>query len=160
MIQEIRKGLIVLFLKASVFYCLMLVSIPTVAQNLTETTATDSLTNTSSRVPLPVLGYTPDTGMMFGGTVLQFFYLEPEFKECRPSVFSPVYIYTLKSQILVFMGLGLNWDENRNSLNVVPKYAKFPDQFYGLGRNVSLDNEENYTSKRLALDLDFTEGLE
>ncbi len=124
-------------------------------QALTETAAADSLANTSSTVLLPVLGYTPDTGMMLGGTVLQFFYLEPEFTDCRPSVFSPVFIYTLKNQIMVYLGLGLNWDENRNALNVVPHYLKFPDQFYGIGRDVSVDDEEAYTSKRLGADLDF-----
>ena len=122
---------------------------------LTETAVADSLANTSSRVLLPVLGYTPDTGVMLGGTVLQFFYLEPDFTESRPSVFSPVFIYTLKNQIMVYLGLGLNWDENRNALNVVPHYLKFPDQFYGIGRDVSVDNEEDYTSKRMGVDLDF-----
>ncbi len=114
-----------------------------------------ALTATGNTVFLPVLGYTPDTGLMLGATVLRFFYLEPMFPDCRPSVFSPVFIYTLKNQTMIYLGLSLNWDENRNALDVVPSYLKFPDQFYGVGREVSLDNEEDYTSEDLGLDLDF-----
>lgn len=124
-------------------------------QAVVETAAADSLAHSSSRVLLPVLGYTPDTGVMLGGTVLQFFYLEPEYEDSRPSVFSPVFIYTLKNQIMVYLGLQLNWDENRNALNVVPHYLKFPDKFYGTGRQVSTENEEDFTSKRFGTDLEF-----
>ncbi len=120
-----------------------------------EAAAADSLANTSSRVWLPILGYTPDTGMLVGGSVLQFFYLEPDFEDCRPSVFSPVFIYTFENQIMAFLGLSLNWGENRNAANIVPQYFNFPDQFYGIGRDVSEDDEEDYTSKRLGLDLDY-----
>lgn len=124
-------------------------------QELTATAAADSVAGTSSTVWLPVLAYTPDTGLMFGGTALRFFTLEPEYTDGRPSVFSPVFIYTSKNQIMVFLGLALNGDRNRNALSVVPSYADFPDQFYGIGRDVNLDDEEDYTSERFGLDLDF-----
>jgi outer membrane protein assembly factor BamA len=117
--------------------------------------AADTASNTSSTVVLPVLGYTPDTGLMLGGLALRFFYLEPDLPDARPSVFSPTVIYTLKNQLMVYLGTSLNWDENRNALNVVPYYLNFPDSFYGTGRDVSLDNEEDYTNEGLGLDLDF-----
>ncbi len=120
---------------------------------LTATAASDSLAHSGNTVLLPILGYTPDTGLMLGGTVLRFFYLEPEYADSRPSVFSPVFIYTLKNQILVYLGLSLNWDQDRNALNLVPHFFKFPDQFYGIGRAVSLDQEESFTSENLGLDL-------
>jgi outer membrane protein assembly factor BamA len=108
-----------------------------------------------STVLLPVLAYTPDTGLMLGGTVLRFFYLEPRLPEIRPAVFSPLVIYTLKQQVMIYLGLELNWDHSSNALNLVPSYVDFPDQFYGLGRTASLDQEEDYTYERLGLDLDF-----
>ncbi len=124
-------------------------------QDLTATAAADSIAHTGSTVLLPVIGYTPDTGLMLGGLALRFFYLEPDYEEARPSVFSPTVIYTLKNQVMVYMGTSLNWDENRNALNVVPNYVKFPDKFYGTGRGVSLDDEEDYTSESIGLDLEF-----
>ncbi len=116
----------------------------------------DSLANSGSTVLLPVLGYTPDTGLMLGGTILRFFYLEPEYADSRPSVFSPVFIYTLKNQIMIFMGLGLNWDQDRNALELNPHFIKFPNQFYGIGRDVSIDDEEDFTSETLGLGLDYS----
>lgn len=133
--------------------CLVLLNTSTgLAMEISEP---DSLAHTSSTLILPVIGYTPDTGLMLGGTVLRLFHLEPEYGESRPSSISPVVIYTLKNQLMLFMGSSWNWDENRNSLNVVPSYTLFPDQFYGIGRDVNIENEEDYTSESINLELDF-----
>jgi hypothetical protein len=99
---------------------------------------------------LPVVGYTPDTSVMLGAAVLRFFYLEHEEPNARPSVFSPTFIYTLNSQILVFLGTDLNWGEGKWHSRFGPSYIKFPDQFYGIGRDVSLEDEEDYTPERIA----------
>lgn len=115
--------------------------------------------STGSTVLLPVLGYTPDTGLMLGGLALRFFYLEPELPDARPSVFSPTIIYTVKNQIMIFLGTTLNWNRNRNTLNVVPSYIKFPDKFYGIGREASLDDEESYTSESIGLETDFNRKI-
>jgi outer membrane protein assembly factor BamA len=115
---------------------------------------TDS-TKTGSSVLLPILGYTPDTGLMLGGMYLKFFYLEPDVPDSRPSTFSPVVMYTLKNQTMIFLGTTFNWDQSRNTLDFVPNYIRFPDQFYGIGRDVKLENEEDYTSERYGLDLEF-----
>lgn len=98
---------------------------------------------------LPVVGYTPDTSVMLGAAVLRFFYLE-EGPEARPSVFSPTAIYTLKNQIMIFLGSDLNWGGGQWHSQFGPSYVKFPDQFYGIGRDVSLDDEEDYTPERIA----------
>ena len=105
----------------------------------------------ASTVLLPVLGYTPDTGVMLGVAALRFFYLEPYGPDVRPSVFSPTFIYTLKNQIMVFLGTELNWDQGRSNAGIFPSYVKFPDQFYGIGREVTLDDEEDYTPERISV---------
>jgi hypothetical protein len=107
----------------------------------------------ASTVLLPVIGYTPDTGLMLGVAALRFFYLEPGGADTRPSVFSPTFIYTLKNQIMVFLGTEFHWDRGRSNAGVFPSYVKFPDQFYGIGREVSLEDEENYTPERIAVGL-------
>lgn len=141
--------------------CLALI-LPVTAfcQELAATVAEDSLTTpTGNTVLLPVVASTPDTGLMLGGIVMRFFYLEPEYPDSRPSVFSPVFIYTMKNQIMVYLGLGLNWDQNRNALDLVPSYIKFPDQFYGIGREADLDDEEDYTSQQFGLELGYNRRI-
>lgn len=110
---------------------------------------------TGSTVILPVLGYTPDTKLMLGAVAMRFFYLDKPGPETRPSVFSPTFIYTVKNQIMVYAGTDLNWDEGRSHAGVFPNYIKFPDQFYGTGRQVDLDDEEDYTSEQINLELKF-----
>jgi len=112
-------------------------------------TAADS--TRGGTVYLPVLGYTPDTGVMLGAAMLKFFYLDPPGRDTRPSVFSPTLIYTLKNQIMIFMGTDLNWGGGKNHAGLFPSYIRFPNQFYGIGRESSLDNEEDYTPEQIAV---------
>ncbi len=106
-----------------------------------------------STVLLPVIGYTPDTGLMLGASAIRFFYLDEPGPETRPSTFSPTFIYTLKSQIMVYMGTDLNWDEGRSHAGIFPNYIKFPDQYYGIGRDVNLNDQEDYTPEQINLEL-------
>jgi len=108
-----------------------------------------------STVILPVIGYTPDTSVMLGAVAIRFFYLDEPGPETRPSTFSPTFIYTLNSQIMVFMGTDLNWDGGRSHAGIFPNYMKFPDQYYGIGRDVSLDDEEDYTPEQINLELKY-----
>lgn len=100
----------------------------------------------------PVLGYTPDTSVLFGATMLRFFYLDPEGPNTRPSLFSPVFVYTAKNQTLIFLGTDLNWGGGRWHAGLVPSYQKFPDQFYGIGREAPQDAEEDYTPEQFAFE--------
>ena len=108
-----------------------------------------------STVFLPVIGYTPDTSLMLGAAAIRFFYLDEPGPETRPSTFSPTFIYTIKSQIMVFMGTDLNWDEGRSHAGIFPNYMKFPDQYYGIGRDVTLDDQEDYTPEQINLELKY-----
>ncbi|MBE0565950.1 MAG: BamA/TamA family outer membrane protein [Krumholzibacteria bacterium] len=103
-------------------------------------------------VILPVLGYTPDTGLMLGGFALRLFYLDPPSDEARPSAISPVVIYTLKNQWLVFLGTDLNWGDGRWHAGLVPGYQKFPDDYYGIGRDTPVDPLENYTPEQFSFE--------
>jgi len=103
-------------------------------------------------VLLPILGYTPDTGLMLGALALRFFYLDPPGDDTRPSVFSPVVIFTFKSQLMIFVGTDLNWGDGRWHAGLMPSYQKFPDDFYGIGRDVPADPIETYTPEQFAFE--------
>jgi outer membrane protein assembly factor BamA len=123
--------------------------------NVAETAAAQADTavapKTGNTVVFPVLGYTPDTGALVGATVLRFFYLD-QAPDARPSVISPVAIYTFKNQVLFFLGTDLNWGAGRWHASLVPSYQKFPDDFYGFGREVPKDPLESYTPEQFAFD--------
>lgn len=95
---------------------------------------------------LPILAYSPDTSVMFGASALRFFSLDDE---AESSVFSPVSIFTAKKQVLVFLGARLEWERSR--LEVTPSFIKFPDKFFGIGRDVRDGDEEDYTPEALGL---------
>lgn len=103
-------------------------------------------------VLLPVLGYTPDTGLLLGGLALRFFHLDPPGEDSRPSVVSPIVIFTLKKQLLIFLGTDLNWGEGRWHAGLMPSYQKFPDDYYGIGRDTQVDPLENYTPEQFAFE--------
>jgi hypothetical protein len=107
----------------------------------------------SSSVILPILGYTPDTRLFFGASYIRFFYLDQPGPQLRASIFSPFVIYTFDNQILAFLGTELYWDRGRNHAAVVPSFVKFPDQFYGIGRDAVADDQEDYTPEALGLEL-------
>lgn len=98
-------------------------------------------------VVFPVIGYTPDTGGLVGATLLRFFYLD-KGEGARSSTISPVLIYTFKNQVLAFLGLDLNWGQGRWHATLTPGYQKFPDDFYGIGRDVPAEPLETYTPEQ------------
>ena len=100
----------------------------------------------SHTLVLPILGYTPDTSVMLGASVLRFFQLDPAVET---SVFSPVLVYTVKKQTIFFLGTNLYWGRQR--ADIMPGYERFPDQFYGIGRDARKEDEEDYTPEKIEL---------
>jgi len=106
---------------------------------------------TGNTVFFPILGYTPDTSFLVGATVLRFFYLD-DTEDARPSLISPVAVYTARNQVLLFLGTDLNWGGGRWHAGLLPSYQKFPDDFYGIGRDVTGDPLESYTPEQFAFE--------
>jgi hypothetical protein len=119
------------------------------AHALTDSTAVPERGNT---VIFPFLGYTPDTGLLGGASLLRFFYLDPPGDDVRPSLISPVVIVTAKRQFMVFLGTDLNWGRGRWHAGLVPGYQRFPDDFYGIGRDVPKDPLESFTPEQFAFE--------
>ncbi|MBC8423656.1 BamA/TamA family outer membrane protein [bacterium] len=100
----------------------------------------------SSLIPFPFIFYTPETELAGGGTVLV--YLRGDDKDERPSVISPIFIYTAKKQTLLYLNGEIYLDEERWRLDVSLGYTRFPDTFWGVGNDAPDDAEEDFTPKR------------
>jgi outer membrane protein assembly factor BamA len=103
--------------------------------------------------PVPVLGYTPETSLMFGVAVVG---VRPGAsasageRPTRPSTALFTAVYTLKKQFQ----LGLDLDHwtagNRWHLTTSTGVDRFPVQFHGIGA-ASTDSSETYTPQHLTL---------
>ena len=127
----------------------LLVTLP--AQALAQDSPPDSTAGTS--VLFPALGYTPDTSVLAGATYLRFFSLEAGAPGGRPSLFSPVLLFTAKKQLMLILGADLYWDGGRNHLEITPLFQRFPDQFFGIGRDLAPGAEEDFTPQQFALEV-------
>ena len=100
--------------------------------------------------PVPVLGYTPETSLMFGVAVVGVLSGPATAEPTRPSTALFTGVYTLKKQFQ----LGLDLDHwtvgNRWHLTTSTGVERFPTQFHGLGA-ASTDTSETYTPQHLTL---------
>jgi outer membrane protein assembly factor BamA len=95
--------------------------------------------------PLPIIFYTPETGIAGGAAAL---YLYRDSKSPRASTVAGDIIYTEKKQIIVEFSGDLYFLGGTYRLLTNLKFQKYPNKFFGVGNNTPELNEENYTSQR------------
>ena len=98
-------------------------------------------------LPLPVLFYRPQTSLAFGAQVKTIFRLGRNKHLTRPSTITPEVIYTINKQFITKLLSDIYLAENQWHLNSRVDFRKFPDLFYGIGNQTSLESEEAYTSQ-------------
>ncbi|MEW5901048.1 MAG: BamA/TamA family outer membrane protein [Acidobacteriota bacterium] len=99
---------------------------------------------------IPVVFYTPETHLAFGGGGLYYFDLAKDQAVTRPSNIAGIAVYTQKKQF----SLELNPDlylRHGYHLQFTLNASKFPDKFYGVGNATAEELEEDYTSRYLKL---------
>jgi outer membrane protein assembly factor BamA len=113
--------------------------------------AIEAQTSSHRRVfPVPVLGYAPETSLMFGVALVGVVSRDSQGPAKRPSTGLLTAIYTLKRQYQVELTLD-HWTAG-DAWHLVG-YAgveRFPSQFNGIG-TTSTDSSEIYTPQRLTL---------
>lgn len=124
------------------------------ASDASVSAAADS-SQASPNVFFPVVGYTPDTSLLAGVTWLHFFQLDDPRGDFRQSMISPVAIVTVRKQFVLMIVSELYWDRERNHLKVTPEFMRFPDKFFGIGRDTRESDEEEFTPEQFSLDLAF-----
>jgi outer membrane protein assembly factor BamA len=109
----------------------------------------DSLNSPSARLfPLPILFYTPETGIAGGAAVM---YLHRERSSTRASSIVGDVIYTQKKQIIVEVGGDQYFGQGDYRLLSNMLFQRYPNKFFGIGNHTSSQNEERYTPQSFVL---------
>jgi hypothetical protein len=107
-------------------------------------------------VPLPVVFYTPETSLAFGGAVLAIRPPAPGLTETgRPNVTRAIAYYTVKNQIQAAVTWEMYPAGDKHRLVLEGYGRKFPDLYYGIGPDTPAQNEEPYTPAELTFEGSF-----
>jgi len=105
-----------------------------------------SRTTLSAIYPLPIIFYTPETGIAGGAAAL---YLYRDSTLSRASAVTGDIIYTQKKQIILELSGDLYFRGGTYRLLANTKFQKYPNKFFGVGNDTPESNEENYTSQKV-----------
>lgn len=98
--------------------------------------------------PLPILFYTPETGIAGGGAAM---YLYRDSVSPRASAIMGDIFYTAKNQIVFEISGDQYFSRGAYRLLSNLKYLKYPNKFYGVGNNTRSADEESYTPQTFHL---------
>ncbi|WP_109829627.1 BamA/TamA family outer membrane protein [Reichenbachiella versicolor] len=108
----------------------------------------DTIVNTGwiKTIGIPIIFYTPETNLGFGGGA-QFFLTQQnnKFNQRRSNILASG-IYTLKKQVIVDIKPQIYLAEGEFFLDMVYQYKVFPNSFWGVGNNTPDDNREEFNS--------------
>lgn len=102
---------------------------------------------TSGLLWLPVIYYTPETEWAFGVGGMFYFRASGARLSTRPSNIGVFLVYTLKKQFMIDIAPDLYFKNEEYRLEGNISFMKFVDKFYGVGKDTSIDDEEEYTSR-------------
>lgn len=105
----------------------------------------DTIENLKLNV-LPVIFYTPETGLGYGGLGLTTFRLPNEKENTRPSSIQLGITFTTKKQFLLFMPYELYLNDEKWRFKGELGYYKYFYNFYGIGIDSREDDQELYTA--------------
>lgn len=110
-----------------------------------DATARDSAVERRRTIVLPALGYAPETGVQFGGSILHL--REPGDAATRPSAVQAVALYTAQGQFRA----GTDWDlwtrGNAWRVTAGAQWQRFPLPFWGIGDRTPDAAEERYVPR-------------
>ncbi|NOY46343.1 MAG: BamA/TamA family outer membrane protein [Deltaproteobacteria bacterium] len=101
---------------------------------------------------LPIAFYTDETSLAFGGMVVRAFRWPGDGTEVRPSSMIGVAFYTLRSQYNLAVSPSLYLRDGRYLLRFSAAFNEWPSTFWGVGRGVSDEDEEDFNRRTVSLD--------
>ncbi|MCF7885167.1 MAG: outer membrane protein assembly factor [Candidatus Marinimicrobia bacterium] len=104
-------------------------------------------TNRISLAGYPVVLYTLETSLIFGGGGAMTIRDQNSHESARPDNINFYAIYTLKNQVAVLFNPDFYFEEDKWQLKIMSGYQKFPDLFYGIGNKTASDDAEDITTE-------------
>lgn len=105
----------------------------------------------SSFLPLPVIGYSQETGVEFGGLSLYSFYADRKDTLTRTSRISGLATFTTKKQSSFQLKSDIWSAQNKYHYTGEIRYKNFPFNFYGIGNSTFELNVDPITQKLFKL---------
>ncbi len=108
-----------------------------------------------SLVPLPIVFYSPETSLAFGGVLFNLFRTVPEDTLAKFSNVRTAIVFTLRSQLLVDVDHDIFTRDEKYRITGKFLFAKFPDFFYGVGNQTEQKDEELYNANNFNIKTQF-----
>jgi outer membrane protein assembly factor BamA len=111
-------------------------------------------TRRASFMPIPVLGYSQETGLEFGAGALYSTYVDKNDPKNRSSNFSALTSYSTKKQYEVSLKGSVWTKENKFHLISDVRFKKMPFNFYGIGNQTLDANKDRIVQNQIKILLD------
>ena len=132
----------------SVFFASLL-PYPVLAQ---ENDSTPPKRNISWRI-FPAIASQPETGLQLGAVAAISWSGADTANQAfsRPSSLTPVFIYSLRNQVLGEFNMDLFFGGGKN-LTASPRFSVFPDRYFGIGNDTDPESFESFTHEFFQLE--------
>ncbi len=132
----------------SIFFASLL-PYPVLAQ---ENDSIPSKRNISWRI-FPAIASQPETGLQLGAVAAISWSGADTADQAfsRPSSLTPVFIYSLRNQVLGEFNMDLFFGGGKN-LNASPRFSVFPDRYFGIGNDTDPEAFESFTHEFFQLE--------
>ena len=92
--------------------------------------------------PIPIVFYTPETSLAFGGGII-FTFRDPDRPaDKRPDNLQLIAAYSLKNQIFLSLSPEIHFNEKNGKLYVQTGYTDWPTSFFGIGNETDIDTAD------------------
>jgi hypothetical protein len=95
----------------------------------------------------PIVYYTPETRFAYGAAGSYIFRLSKDRPNDRPSSLSPIAVYTQEKQFYAQLKTMLYLKNEKYQIELDLKVQDYPDKFFGVGNDNTLEDKESYTSQ-------------
>lgn len=100
---------------------------------------------------IPVVFYTPETSAGLGGGLTLTFPRGEPHEHLRPNSLQTFGLYSLKNQYMFFLSPEVHSHDDAWRFRPIFMFSYYPDTFYGIGRDVSKDDEEDFTTETVVI---------
>jgi hypothetical protein len=116
-------------------------------------------TRHNSFIPLPVFGYSQESGFQFGAVGLYSFYIDKKDLNIRPSQLYGVAYTSTKGQSQISIKSDLWSRKNKWHHIYEARYYKLPMNFYGIGSETFLADKDRITQKKMRFNAEIERAI-